>query len=322
MSRAEEELRRFVEEQVLTPPAGVQELVAPYLTLFRTRYGGQLAAVIFYGSCLSERTRSPSSTPDFFVVTRDGAIPAHSRLTRLLHPVLPPASQSAELVLEGRPRWFKYVYLDLAQMERLCSQAMTDLFTAGRLSKRVALVWTADSATARQVTAALASAVGSLLPLACALLPESFGLDEYIQASVGLSYRSEYRIETPGKVEALVAAFPDYYQALCRRVLEVGEARGLLERLEGGRYRNRIGGAQRAAALALLRRSRARGLARWPKVLLTMEHWSEAVLGKLERADPSLRVPARHRRHPFVFALPYLIMLLRKGYLRTQVQRW
>jgi hypothetical protein len=311
-----------VEEQVLSPPAGAQELVAPYLALFHSRYAGQLAAVIFYGSCLSERTRSPSSTPDFFVVTRDGAIPAHSRLTRLLHPVLPPASQSAELVAEGRPRWFKYVYLDIAQLERLCSPAMTDLFTAGRLSKRVALVWASDPATARRVAAALAAAALSLLPLACALLPESFGLDDYIQAAVGLSYRSEYRIETPGKVAALVAAFPDHYQALCRRVLEVGEAGGLVARLEGERYRNRLSAAQREAALALLRRSRVRGLARWPKVLLTMERWSEAVLGKLERVDPSLRVPDRHRRHPFVFALPYLIMLLRRGYLRTQVQRW
>ena len=57
---------------------------------------------------------------------------------------------------------------------------------------------------------------------------------------------------------------------------------------------------------------------RWPKVLLTMDGWGEAVLQKLERKAPGLVIPEQHRRHPIVFSLPYLIMFVRRGYFRTQ----
>ena len=310
------ELERFIEEEVLRPLPAASALLAPYLDFFHARYGQKLEAVIFYGSCLSAATSSPTSTPDFFVVTSDGELPSHARLTRALHALVPPASQSAQLGGEER-RFFKYVYLDLGQLEGLCSEAMKDLFAAGRLSKRVALVHVRDRAALERVVRALTAAVVSLVPIACALLPPSFELGDYVETGVGLSYQSEYRIEVPGKVAALIRAFPDYYQELYRRVLEVAAERRLVRR-EGERYQSLLTPAQRSAAIARLARSRRRGLLRWPKVLLTMDGWGEAVLQKLERKNPGLRIPGRHRRHPLVFAVPYLWRLLRDGQLRTQ----
>jgi len=316
VSDALERLQRFVAAQVLAPPAGVAERAAPYVAFFRERYGEKLAALIFYGSCLSEATRSPTSTPDFFVITEDGRIPAHSRLTRALHPLLPPASQTARLPADPGGL-FKYVYLDLDQLEALCGEAPADLFAAGRLSKRVALVFARDRPAEERVCRALAGAVSSILPIACALLPPSFDLDAFVAAAVGLSYRSELRFEVPGKVEALIRAFPDHYRTLYALALEVAEAHGLVRRLAGQRVDSLLTPAQRGAALARLSRSRRRAVLRWPKVLVTMQGWSEAVLQKLQRMDPELQIPERHRRHPFVYALPYLIMFLRRGYLRT-----
>jgi hypothetical protein len=311
-------LERFVSAQVLALPPGVAELAAPYLAFFRERYGDKLAALIFYGSCLSEATRSPTSTPDFFVITDDGALPAHSRLTRLLHPLLPPASQSARLPAEPARGYFKYVYLDLAQLEALCAERPPDLFAAGRLSKRVALVFARDRLAEQRVGRALAGAVISITPIALALLPPRFDLGSCVAAAVGLSYRGEVRLEVAGKVEALIRAFPDHYQTLYRLALADAADRGLVCVLDENCYESLLSPAQREAALRRLARSRRRAVLRWPKVLLTMEGWSEAVLQKLERMDPSLKIPERHRRHPFVFSLPYLLMLLRKGYLRTQ----
>lgn len=307
------ELEAWIAEACVDPALGGSELVAPYLAFFRERYGEKLAAVIFYGSCLSEATRSSTSTPDFFVVTRDGEVPAHSRLTRALHGYVPPASQSADL---GGGRLFKYVYLDLAQLAYLTGPAMPDLFAAGRLSKRVKVVHHADEETRAQVCRALASAALSLVPLACADLGERpFSLEEYVRAAVGISYQSEFRIEVPGKVQALVGAFPDYYRELHGRVLALAVARGELAR-EGDRFRH-LEPAARAQAGRFLAASRRRALLRWPKVLLTMEHWGEVVLQKVERANPGLRFPEAPRRHPLLFALPYLVIFLSRGYIST-----
>jgi hypothetical protein len=307
------ELEVWIASEAVGPALGASELVAPYLAFFRARYGDKLAAVIFYGSCLSEATRSPTSTPDFFVVTNDGALPSHSRLTRALHGFVPPASQSAELPSHGI---FKYVYLDLHQLERLCSPQMPDLFAAGRLSKRVKVVLHRDEECRARVCRALSSAVLELVPLACADLPQRFTLAEYLRASVGISYQSEFRIEVPGKVEALIDAFPDYYRELYRRVLDVAEARGQVTRVEDG-FRSLLAPAARVRARGFLRASRRRALLRWPKVLLTMDHWGEVVLQKAERARPGLRFPEAHRRHPLLFAFPYLLMFLSRGYITT-----
>jgi hypothetical protein len=307
-------LEAWIAAEVVDPGLGESELVAPYLTFFRARYGEKLAAVIFYGSCLSEATRSATSTPDFFVVTRDGALPSHSRLTRALHGFVPPASQSAELPGRGH---FKYVYLDLDQLDRLTGPAMPDLFAAGRLSKRVKVIFHADEQGRDRVCRALASAVLELVPLACADLPERFSLEEYLRASVGISYQSEFRIEVPGKVAALCDAAPAYYRELYARVLAIAEARGQIARLDGGRFRSLLDGRSRERARRFLRASRRRALLRWPKVLLTMEHWGEVVLGKVERANPGLRFPEAHRRHPLLFAVPYLVIFLSRGYIST-----
>jgi hypothetical protein len=318
------ELESLIRKEVVRLGAEAGPTVAPHLARFETCYAEELLAVLFYGSCLSPTTRRAGSTPDFFVITKDGDIPAHPRRTRLLHRVLPPTSLTASVETVGvlpapgaleACELFKYIHLDLEQLDRACGPAMQDLFVAGRLSKRVGLVFCRDGETLERIVAALAAAVVSLVPLVCARLPGRFALPDYLHAAVAISYASEFRIEAAGKVEALIASAPDHYERLHRLGLEIAELLGLVRPEGEGRFSNLVTPRARRRAESLLGRSRRRGLLRWPKHVLTVERWSDVVFQKLERAHPELRPSPLHRRHPLLFGIPYLLLFLSRGYI-------
>jgi Phosphatidate cytidylyltransferase, mitochondrial len=263
-----------------------------------------IRAVLLYGSCLWPSVRGESSTPDFIVIV-DSLRAFHGSLRpALLGAVLPPTVYR----LRNGDAYAKLSVATAKQLRSQCAASASDLHLAGRLSKRVALLWCRDADARALVVAAQSAALRTLAPLALARLTRCVALDDFIYALLRLSYESEVRIVEPNKVAALFAAEREHYRA-------VGHA--LLRELGGGQagagpselILPEHAAASRAQLARRLRRSRRRALLRFPKYLVTYDGWLDYLLKKLARSGSPVVLTNLQRRHPLVFALPVLYEL-------------
>lgn len=288
-------------ERALDVP-GARETAQPFLGELVARERG-VRAVVLYGSCLWSAVRAPNSQPDFIVVV-DSLRSFHRRLgAALLGAVLPPTVYR----LRHGSRYAKLSVATVAQLRSQCAAGARDLHLAGRLSKRVALVWARDDAARRLVVAAQLQALRTLAPLALSRCGRLVALDDFIHALLRLSYESEIRIVEPGKVAALFAAEREHYRAVARALLDELGARPCGDGSEFVLPAQAV--APRAEVARRLARSRRRALWRLPKYLVTYEGWLDYVLQKLARSGTPVALSRRQRRHPFLFAFPVLWQL-------------
>ena len=264
-------------------------------------------AVLLYGSCLWPSVRGPASCPDFIVVV-DSLRAFHRNLARaMLGAVLPPSVY--RLHRDGASA--KLSVVTAAQLATQCAAAGKDLHLAGRLSKRVALVWARDAHSRALVVDAQLAALRTLAPLALARLGGRVTLDGFIDAFLRLSYESEIRIVERAKVAALFAAEREHYRAVARALLaELGavpDATAIAATAEL-RVPPRVA-APRLELLRRIRRSRRRALLRLPKYLITYDGWLDYLLHKLARTGEPVALSDWQRRLPLVLALPVLFRL-------------
>jgi hypothetical protein len=261
-------------------------------------------AVLLYGSCLWPTVRGRASCPDLMVIVDSLKRFHRSFASALLGALLPP---SVYRLRRGDEVYAKLSVATVAQLESGCSPMAKDLHLAGRLSKRVALVWARDAESRTLVVDAQVAALRTLAPLALSRLGRRVALDRFIETLLRLSYESEIRIVEPAKVAALFEAEPEHYRAIAHALLaELGA------RPQGGTGELIVPpGAIAASALLArrLRRSRRRALLRWPKYLLTYDGWLDYLLKKLERTGQPVVLTEWQRRLPLVLALPVLFRL-------------
>lgn len=185
---------------------------------------------------------------------------------------------------------------------------------AGRLSKRIALVWSRDASARQRIVAAQRGALALMTRLALARFDgPDVELDPFVRTLLGLSYESEVRIVEPGKLAALFEVERDYYRSVGRALL--GEIGATATDRAGDHFRLPMDATRWAARPAelrqWLRRSRRRAYLRWPKYLLTYDGWLEYLLRKLARSGHEVSLTERQRRHPLIFALPVLFQMIR-----------
>src|SRR5262249_54331819 len=152
-----------------------------------------------------------------------------------------------------------------------CSDGAKDLHLAGRLTKRVALVWERDAASRALIVDAQLAALRTLAPLALARLDRRVTLDGFIDALLRLSYDSAVRIVEPTTVAALCPAAREHYAAVGRALLAELGARPVAA--SSGWVVPEGAVAPRAVLRRRLGRSRRRALLRWPKYLVTYDGW-------------------------------------------------
>jgi len=291
-------------------------LIDRFVAHLREGRGAEVAAIIFYGSCLFQGTRTPSSFPDFYLLT-DDLLRYHRSLPQAaLNLVLPPNVYYARFA--GGLRC-KVCVMSTHQFEEQTSSRASDLHHLGRFSKRLALVHARDAAAEEQVARGALRSILTLIPHALALLPEEFSAEELILTQLGLSYRGEQRVAEPDKVQRLFEAARDHYLALYPLALELYAAwHGVPRRIAPGRYHQPAPDpAERARTASFLRLSRVRGVMRWPKYILTVEDWVDYILGKLERHQGiHLELSERERRYPLIFGWRRYLELRRRGVVR------
>jgi hypothetical protein len=248
-----------------------------------------LRSLALFGSCLADSTRAPDSIPDLFAVVDDapaaalalGARRAAAALARLLPP--------ATLALRG-PTGATVAKLNLiepAALRRALSPSRPpDLTIAGRLSKRVEVVYARDDAAAGELRAALAGAARLMAAAALLDLPRRLPLAAYARRCFALSYRAEVRPETPAKIAARFDAFAPLYERrfgeLAAALAPPGVTVDAGELRDDRRPLARL--AARLSLAALLARSRLRSILRWPKAMLLYRGWLPYIVGKLRRA--------------------------------------
>lgn len=314
------------------PPPGLRARVARELTTvddesmavivehLARRHGDAIAAVLFYGSCLTAETRSPTSFHDFYALTDRPGRFYDNLLHVALSAVLPPNTYFGTAPgPQGAPLRYKVCVLSIGQFQRQTSAHADDIHHLGRFSKRFAIPHSRDDATTEAIVDGALCAMRTLVPHTLARLPARFGLDEFIRAQLGLSYAGESRVAEPTKIDRLFAAAAPYYREIYPQVLAWHADDGVALRcLDDGSYQQAPPSpAARRRTERFLRRSRVRGLLRWPKYLLTVDGWLEIELDKLERYHGiALQLTDRERRHPLIFGWPKFFSLLRQGIIR------
>ena len=277
--------RPFIEELVSAPERGVR-------------------AVLLYGSCLWPTVQGRASCPDLMVIV-DSLTRFHRDVgAALLGTVLPP---SVYRLRRGPDVYAKLSVATVTQLKSQCGAMGKDLHLAGRLSKRVALVWARDAASRALVVDAQVAALRTLAPLALSRLGRRVALDRFIDALLRLSYESEIRIVEPAKVAALFAAEREHYRAIARALL--ADLGAFADGASGELVIPPRATAPTALLARRLRRSRRRALLRWPKYLITYDGWLDYLLKKLERAGQPVALTDWQRRLPLILALPVLFRL-------------
>jgi hypothetical protein len=263
-------------------------------------------AVLLYGSVLWNSLRGATSQPDFIVVVDSSRGWNRRLLDRLWGAVLPPSVYCLRMG-GGQAK------VSVVTARELISQTgadTRDLHLAGRLSKRVALVWWRDSAARQRIIDAQRSALETMARLTLSRFDGPIELDGFLRALLGLSYESEVRIVEPGKVAALFDVERDHYRTVGRALLAALGAAPLDP--AGTRFRLPAGvSAAPAETRRRLRRSRRRAYLRWPKYLATYDGWLDYLLQKLARSGHQVSLTDRQRRHPLIFALPVLCQMVR-----------
>jgi hypothetical protein len=248
-----------------------------------------LRSLALFGSCLSDSTRAPDSIPDLFAVVDDAPAAALAagarRSAAALARLLPPAT----LALRG-PAGGAVAKLNLieptALRRALSSSRLPDLTVAGRLSKRVEIVYARDAAADREIRAALDDAARLMAAAALLDLPRRLPLAAFARRCFALSYRAEVRPETSAKIAARFDAFAPLYErrfgALAAALAPPGVTVGAGELRDERRPLARLAG--RLSLAALLARSRLRSVLRWPKAMLLYRGWLPYIVAKLRRA--------------------------------------
>jgi hypothetical protein len=234
--------------------------------------------VVRFGSCLSPSTRRPDSIPDLLALVDDLDATLRAlqqpRVVRGLARVLPPLTLAAD----GAKLNLIEPSVALAEL-----RARRDLYLAGRLSKRLEIVLARD----RTIDALVDEAVRAVVESAALGLPRRISLDDAVLRCLQISYLAEVRPEGADKARALHDAFPDFYRARFRPLVEAhARARGLAitrdavvdDRPPAVRI------AEARALRSLLLRSRTRAVLRWPKQALVYRGWLPYVIGKWRRA--------------------------------------
>jgi hypothetical protein len=272
------------------------------------------AAVLFYGSAL--RTGDLEGVLDFYVLTDR---PHRRGLRGLVERRLWPEVSYHEASFGGREVRAKVAtmtietFLEAARGERL------DTTIWARFVQPCALAWSRDPQAAETAAEAVAQAAITATRFAAALGPPSGPARAYWKVLFRQTYAAEFRVETPGREDQVLAFHPGRYEAL----LPLGwRAGGLAFSEEDGVLWPRLGDAELAGLRRAWRARRRMGkplnVARLVKAAFTFEGASRYAAWKLER-HTGFKAPLTpwRERHP-ILAAPGVLWRLGRARRRRQ----
>lgn len=294
--------------------------VLPFVESILRRYGNKVVGIFMYGSMLSKVTATSSSFPDFFVVT-DGYRRVFQRLSHwLLAYFLPPHIYHLRL---DEQRRCKYNLISLGRFRRECSRRAKDIYILGRFGKRVALVYARDELARASLTDCCFSAMSNVVHWTLRGMQRPFDEKDFALSCLNLSYAGETRVETSSKVPKLFESEREFYLEVYPGLLaKLPVAKKMARKNSQGLYEPAGGSLVRMVRRLrygwFLKKSRIRGIMRWPKFLVTVDEWVDIILAKIERTKGiKIQLTANQRRHPLIFGWSHFFRLLRAGAIKS-----
>jgi hypothetical protein len=297
-----------------TVPQSLQVLVEH----LRRRHGQAVGAVLFYGSCLRNRSDRDGIVDLYLLVDGYASCYGGRRLPALANRLLPPNVFLADLAQAGTRVRAKYAIMSFADFAKAAGPRALLPAIWARFSQPAALIWARDQICRTAAEDAIIQAIATMALHAAPLVEEAVDPSQFWTAGYARSYAAEWRIEGAARAAGLVTP-RERFARLLRPALalaavpfadaENGRIRVLLDR-----QRREQGRAfWRKAALA----SRMHAIPRLAKAAFTFEGGLDYALWKVERhCGVRLEATPWQRRHPVAAALPMLWRAWRRGAFR------
>ncbi|WP_375421787.1 hypothetical protein [uncultured Sphingomonas sp.] len=274
--------------------------------LLAERLGG--GAVLFYGSVL--RTGALGDILDFYVLTHGAR---GSPLRRLGLRWLWPDISYYEIAVGRRVIRAKVATMPFATFERATAGTYLDTTVWTRFAQPSALVWV-DSPTSRlRAVRAVSAAIVTAARFAAVLGPQQGSTRDYWLALLRETYRTEFRVEAPGREAQIVGHAPAHFD----RVLPLAwDAAGIAHTRHGDTLVPAVGFALcRAVAERWMMRSafgKFLNIARLIKAAFTFDGVARYGLYKIERhTGVRVQLTPWREQHPVLAAPAVLWRVLR-----------
>jgi hypothetical protein len=315
----------------MTVPAALATLIAAesarapapaalaLLTAVQQRFGSDLVAVLYYGSC--RRSSTPDGLIDFYVLI-DGTR-AMRPLEALLLRLLEPNVYYLEVPYADGVARNKYTVVTWDAFRRGTTPRWFHSYLWGRFSQPTSVLWTRDPDIASAVQVALAEAPITFIRKVLPLLPDRFSAETLWLTGLATSYRTELRSERPDKLRRLYqdeAQHLDQAAAACAELLGYA-CESACEAADATPYRNPLGpGARRRGRLGWRVRMVSGTLLSFLRIVksaATFEGALDYAAWKLSRqSGRSISIPAQVRAHPWRHAPGFFWRLYREGVFR------
>lgn len=184
------------------------------------------AAILYYGSTL--RTGDLSGILDFYRLTRR---PHRRGLRALVEAVLWPEVSYHEVEHAGVTLRAKVATLPLDVFRKSAEGRTLDTTIWARFVQPAQRVWRADADSAKAAADACAAAVITASRHAAALGPKQGAAEAFWTALFRRTYAAEFRVESTGRADTVIAAAADRYAVLLPRAWR---AAGVAFTVEGG----------------------------------------------------------------------------------------
>lgn len=277
-----------------------------------------IACIFMYGSMLNPLLSSETSYPDFYVIVDDYARFYKSPVHTLLNRSLPPNSYFLKLDNNGSALPSKYCVIDRHDLHRLTHfPQIKDFFIAGRLAKRIAILYVKDKEFLSQFIDNVYNAMHFNVMFALSDLAEAgFTFDDFMINLLGLSYRAEIRTEKDDKITNLYNSEKEFYKKVYTLFLEQEISYGTIKEINGG-YMTMKPYFTHDYITAFIRKCRRRAVFRWPKSIYTFSNYVDYLQLKIERTTgEKLNLSKWDRRLPLIFGWRHLFRLLKKKAIR------
>jgi hypothetical protein len=289
-------VQRLEAELASPAPSAVQALAAALADPARD------AAILYYGSTL--RTGDLSGVLDFYRLTR---APHRSGVRGLVEWLLWPEVSYHEIAVDGRTLRAKVATLPLSTFRRAAEGRTLDTTIWARFVQPTQRVWSAGAAEARGAAEACAAAVVTAARYAARFGPTSGPPEAFWAALFRRTYAAEFRLESAGRADVVMAAAEERYVELLPLAWRAGgvafeasdgTVRPVKRGLPGWTLRNLAG--------------KPLNLARLAKAAFTFEGATRYAAWKIARhTGVQLEVTPFRERHP-ILAAPAAYAELRK----------
>lgn len=295
------------------PPPGLDGLLAS----LRARYGNHLRAVLLYGSCRRD-VDVHDGLVDLLVLV-ESYRGVHGWFgPALLNRLLPPNVYFLQVDQAGKTVRCKYALATLGQFERRC-RSRSDHYFWARFSQPCRLLYTAgEDNMAAAVTESRAAAARTFCRRIAPLVRTPVSAPAFWQKALATTYRCELRPEPPDNARRLIAADPEFWQALTRAL---ATEPGNRLRADGDRYIGTSGPwRSHLTGLSWLARQvtgKCFNLARLFKAAGTFSNGIDYITWKVERhSGVRIEPTARMRRYPRLTAWGLAWRMWRQGGFR------